>query len=114
MISAVFSLFSGGLRGGSVYSGQLTPYSIVPSAYKQDVVVLWFGTEVLEDTLLPESLHVIPVLNHTMSNRVMQSICPVSQLSFMIDGDIKAYLEFATASSPIKKSRSSIPLLLAK
>jgi hypothetical protein len=48
-------------------------------AHKQDVMVLWFGTEVLEDTLLPESLHVIPILNHAMSNGVVQSIRPVDQ-----------------------------------
>jgi hypothetical protein len=83
-------------------------------AYKQDVVVLWLGTEILEDTLFPESLHMIPVLNHTMSNRVVKSIRPATQLYAYAGGNLIAYLEFATASSPIKKSRSSIPLLLAK
>jgi hypothetical protein len=42
MISAVFSLFSGGLRGGSVYLS--VDSENVRGTYKEDVMVLGLGT----------------------------------------------------------------------
>jgi hypothetical protein len=42
MISAVFSLFSGGLRGGSVYLS--ADSKMVGGTYKENVVVLRLGT----------------------------------------------------------------------
>jgi len=42
MISAVFSLFSGGLRGGSVYLS--ADPKMVRGTYKEDVVVLRLST----------------------------------------------------------------------
>jgi hypothetical protein len=42
MISAVFSLFSGGLRGGSVYLS--VDSMIMGETYEEDVVVLGLGT----------------------------------------------------------------------
>jgi hypothetical protein len=54
----------------------------------------------------------IPILNLTMFDGIVKTVCSiVSSILVQRDG---AYLELATASSPIKKSRSSIPLLLAK
>ena len=41
---------------------------------QQEVVVLWLGSEVLEDALLPESLHEVPVLHNAMANRVLGGI----------------------------------------
>lgn len=83
MISAVFSLFSGGLRGGSVYIESSAPLRaqmdarmdslvLVKVTYQQDVVVLRLGSQVFEDGLLPKSLHMIPILYHSMSDRIMQ------------------------------------------
>jgi hypothetical protein len=37
-------------------------------------VVLRLGPEVLEDRLLPESFHVVPVVDHSMLNRVVQRV----------------------------------------
>ena len=44
------------------------------AAYQQKVVVLWFSTEVFEYGLLPVPLHMIPVVNHAMTDGKMQSI----------------------------------------
>lgn len=38
-------------------------------------MVFGLGPQILEDTLLPVSLHMIPILNHTMANRIMYSVC---------------------------------------
>ena len=81
MISAVFSLFSGGFRGGSVYLCQLCFLVCWRKTYKEDIMVLWFGTQVLENTLFPEPLHMIPILNHTMFDRIVQAIG--SDISFI-------------------------------
>ena len=37
-------------------------------------MVLWLGSEVLEDTLLPKSLHEVPVFHNAMANRVLSGI----------------------------------------
>lgn len=37
-------------------------------------MVLWLGAEVLEDRLLPVTLHVIPVVDHTMANRIVDTV----------------------------------------
>ena len=41
---------------------------------QQEVVVLRLGSEVLEDALLPESLHEVPVLHNAVANRVLGGI----------------------------------------
>ena len=40
-------------------------------------MVLGLSTQVLEDTLFPEPLHMIPILNLTMIDRVMKTVCSV-------------------------------------
>lgn len=72
MISAVFSLFSGGFKGGSVYVSVRPNTRGATESHEQDVVVFGFCPEVLEDALFPEPLHVIPILNLSMSDRVVQ------------------------------------------
>lgn len=37
-------------------------------------MVLGLSTQVLEDRLLPVSLHIIPVVDHTMSNGIVHAI----------------------------------------
>ena len=37
-------------------------------------MVLWFRAEVLEDRLLPVTLHVIPIVDLTMANRVVDTV----------------------------------------
>ena len=41
---------------------------------EEEEVVLWLCSEVLEDTLLPEPLHQVPVLHDAMSDGVLGSI----------------------------------------
>ena len=41
------------------------------SADQEEVMVFWFGSKIFKDTLLPVSLHVIPVVNEAMTNRIM-------------------------------------------
>ena len=61
-------------------------------------MILGLDAEVLEDGVGPEPLHVIPVLNLSMANRVVDTIS-------------WAQHQQRAASSPIKKSRSSVPRL---
>ena len=37
-------------------------------------MVLWLGSEVLEDTLLPESLHEVPVFDDAMTDGILSGI----------------------------------------
>lgn len=43
--------------------------------HQEEVVIFGLSTQVFEYTLLPVSLHVIPILNHTMSDRIMHTVC---------------------------------------
>lgn len=43
-------------------------------AYEEKVVVLWFGAEVLEDALLPVPLHVVPIVNHAVLDRIVDVV----------------------------------------
>jgi hypothetical protein len=42
--------------------------------YQQDIMVLRLGPQILEDTLRPKPLHMIPVLDHPMLYRIMQPV----------------------------------------
>jgi hypothetical protein len=37
-------------------------------------MVLWLGSEVLKDRLFPVTLHVIPVIDLTMANRIVDTV----------------------------------------
>ena len=37
-------------------------------------MVLRLGPQILEDALRPKALHVIPILDHTMLDRIMQAV----------------------------------------
>jgi hypothetical protein len=41
---------------------------------QEEIMVLRLGAEVLEDRLLPVTFHVIPVVDHTMANRVVDTV----------------------------------------
>lgn len=41
---------------------------------QKEIMVLWLGTEVLEDRLFPVAFHVIPVVDLTMANRVVDTV----------------------------------------
>lgn len=42
--------------------------------YEQDIMILWFRSEILEYTLFPESFHVVPVLNHAVFDRIVEIV----------------------------------------
>ena len=42
--------------------------------HQQEVVILWFCTKVLEDGLFPVSLHMVPVVDLPMSDRIVNTI----------------------------------------
>lgn len=80
MISAVFSLFSGGLRGGSVCSWKVQSVSMTRDVdlfvtiwrtHQHEVVILWLASQIFENALLPKPLHVVPVLDETMLDGVV-------------------------------------------
>lgn len=41
------------------------------STYQQEVVVLWFSAQILENALGQELLHQIPVFDYAVSNRIL-------------------------------------------
>ena len=56
---------------GSVFS---VLRSVERGLGEQKEMILWLCSEVLEDTLLPESLHQVPVLNDAVTNGVLGGI----------------------------------------
>ena len=80
-ISAVCSRFSGGFRGGSVcvVDGIVRDQTARDArkgcgTHQEEVVVLGLCTQVLEDRLLPVSLHVVPVLDLAMADGVVDAV----------------------------------------
>jgi hypothetical protein len=72
MISAVYSLFSGALRGGSVcHSAKFLVFffdfdadkSSQGITYEAEIMFLRLAAQRLEDAALPKAFHVIPVLD---------------------------------------------------
>ncbi len=59
------------------------------AAHQEKVVVLWLGSKVLEDALFPVSLHMIPVINKSMTNRIMQAISLRVSHGLVSDEEIK-------------------------
>ena len=53
-------------------------------------MVLWLSSEIFEDTLLPESLHEIPVLNNTMADgvfsRIARDVCLITNVEVYREG----------------------------
>lgn len=80
MISAVFSRFSGGLSGGSVWRVsellQLGRGVSLEATHKENIVILGLGAEILEDALLPEPLHLVPVVDHAVADGVVEGVGP--------------------------------------
>jgi hypothetical protein len=59
--------------------------------HEKEIVVLWFCAQILEDRLLPVAFHVVPVINHAVSNGVMDSIagCLGVGESLVADEEVK-------------------------
>jgi len=59
--------------------------------HQKEIVILGFSSEVLEDRLLPISLHMIPVINHSMPDWVVYTIsrCPLICDRFVSDEEIQ-------------------------
>lgn len=56
-------------------------------------MVFWLCSQILEDRLLPVTFHVIPIINHTMADRIMDSITRRSGIgeSFVADKEVKIF-----------------------
>jgi hypothetical protein len=93
MISAVFSRFSGGLSGwiGTLSrSSELIARCVTYRLCQEEIMVFWLNAKVFEYRIRPKSLHMIlrklayrllpdfhkpyPVLNLSMSDRIMYAI----------------------------------------
>lgn len=46
----------------------------VPKTHQKERVILRLAAEVLEDTLLPVALHVVPVVDLTVANGVVEGV----------------------------------------
>lgn len=128
MISAVYSRFSGVLRGGSVWTHthtrlqrhtprtRLEPVGAWP--HQQEVVVFRFCPQVLEDDLLHEALHQIPVLHDAVTDGPLAGRSIRQHLQRQQTGQgfstLVAYDGLSMASSPMKKSRSSTPFIIRR
>ena len=42
--------------------------------HQQEVMVLRLSSQIFEDGLLPVTLHMVPVLDHTVADRVMHAV----------------------------------------
>jgi hypothetical protein len=54
-------------------------------------VVFWLGTQVLEDALFPIPLHVVPILNHAVPNRIMDPVCLRVRHRFITDVKVEIF-----------------------
>lgn len=105
-ISAVCSRFSGGFSGGSVCHNRRMPPSEmgveqeiihrssatqVGDTHQEEVMILRLCTEILEDRLLPITLHVIPIVNLSMANGIIHSVAWGLRIreSFIADKEIE-------------------------
>lgn len=52
-------------------------------------MVLGFGAQVLKNALFPVTLHMIPVLNHPMSNGIVYSVCFRVGNGFIADEEVQ-------------------------
>lgn len=61
--------------------------------HEKEVMVLWFRAQVLEDSLLPITLHMIPVINHSMPNRIMYTVSRGFRVckSFIANEEVKIF-----------------------
>jgi hypothetical protein len=46
----------------------------IATTYQKKVVVLGLSAQVLEDSLLPEPFHQIPILDDTVANRIVHAV----------------------------------------
>ncbi len=54
-------------------------------------MVLRFGTEVLEDALLPESFHVVPILDETMTDGLIDLVGFSVGIGFVADEEVEVF-----------------------
>lgn len=43
-------------------------------AHQKEIMIFWFSPQILEDGLLPVSLHVIPIVNHSVPNWIVNTV----------------------------------------
>jgi hypothetical protein len=41
---------------------------------QQEIMIFWLCSQIFEDRLLPIALHMVPIVNHPMSDRVVNTI----------------------------------------
>ena len=54
-------------------------------------MILWFCTQIFKDRLLPITFHMVPIIDHTMTNRIVNAITRSFRISkgFIADEEIK-------------------------
>lgn len=92
-------------------------------SYQQEVMVFRLCPQIFEDDLLHEPLHQVPVLHDPVTDRplatrrgngVHTSVLRRGNSQRLGDFTFVAYEGFSMASSPMKKSRSSTPLIILR
>ena len=68
-----------------------TPTGRAQKAHQEEVVVLGVGTQVLEDRLLPELLHVCPVVDLAVAHGVRQLVHLRVRHRFVADVKVKIF-----------------------
>lgn len=56
-------------------------------------MIFWFSSQILEDRLLPVSFHEVPVIDHTVSNGIMNPISRGFRVGdcFMADEEVEVF-----------------------
>lgn len=91
-ISAICSRFSGGFKGGSVYLiGEYATHCRTAQSYQQEVMILRLCPQILEDSLLPIPLHVVPIVYHAMADWIVHAIsgCSLVCDRFIANEEVK-------------------------
>lgn len=63
------------------------------TAHQKEVVILRLSPQILEDGLLPVSLHVVPIINHTVSDGIMDAVSRCFRVGkgFIADEEVEVF-----------------------
>ena len=65
---------AGNAESGAIRTGCAKATAKAGITHQEEVVVLRLRTQILEDGLLPVSLHVVPIIDLAMSDRIVNAI----------------------------------------
>lgn len=65
----------------------------IPTAHQEEVMIFGLSPQIFEDRLFPVSFHIVPIIDHTVSDGIMNAItrCLRVRKGFVADKEIKVF-----------------------